>query len=126
MKDRGLADVKVTVVGAGGAGGNAIARMIRSGVRGVDMLALNTDVQALGQVKGGRTFAIGPETTGGMGSGGRPETGRKAMKESQEQVTRLLILVRPANLQVMLGEKLTAAERDERRATFVRETLVHQ
>ena len=45
---------------------------------------------------------------------------------SLEQVTRLLILVRPANLQVMLGENLTAAERDERRATFVRETLVHQ
>jgi protein arginine kinase len=43
-----------------------------------------------------------------------------------EQVTRLLILVRPANLQIMLGESLTAAERDERRATFVRETLVHQ
>lgn len=43
-----------------------------------------------------------------------------------EQVTRLLILVRPANLQVMLGESLSAAERDERRATFVRETLVHQ
>jgi protein arginine kinase len=42
-----------------------------------------------------------------------------------EQVTRLLILVRSANLQVMLGESLTAAERDERRATFVRETLVH-
>jgi protein arginine kinase len=42
-----------------------------------------------------------------------------------EQVTRLLVLVRPANLQVMLGENLTAAERDERRATFVRETLVH-
>jgi len=44
---------------------------------------------------------------------------------SLEQVTRLLILVRPANLQLMLGESLTAAERDERRATFVRETLVH-
>lgn len=44
---------------------------------------------------------------------------------SLAEVTRLLILVRPANLQVMLGESLTAAERDERRATFVRETLVH-
>ena len=42
-----------------------------------------------------------------------------------EQVTRLMILIRPANLQIMLGESLTAAERDERRATFVRETLVH-
>jgi len=45
---------------------------------------------------------------------------------SLEQVTRLLILVRPANLQVLLGENLAAVERDERRATFVRETLVHQ
>jgi len=45
---------------------------------------------------------------------------------SLAQVTRLLILIRPANLQAMLGETLTAAERDERRATFVRETLVHQ
>ncbi|MBM3330462.1 protein arginine kinase [candidate division WOR-3 bacterium] len=44
---------------------------------------------------------------------------------SLEQVTRLMILVRPANLQALLGENLTAAERDERRATFVRETLVH-
>ncbi|HTW92791.1 MAG TPA: protein arginine kinase [bacterium] len=43
-----------------------------------------------------------------------------------EQVTRLMVLVRPANLQAMLGENLTASERDERRATFVRETLVHQ
>ena len=90
MKNSGPEQVRVTVVGAGGAGGNAIARMIRGGVRGVDMLALNTDIQALGQIKNARTFAIGPETTGGMGSGGRPETGRKAMKESQEQVTRLL------------------------------------
>ena len=90
MRDTGLAPVKVTVVGAGGAGGNAVARMARSGIRGVELLALNTDVQALSQVKSVRTFAIGPETTGGMGSGGRPETGRKAMKESQEQVTQLL------------------------------------
>jgi cell division protein FtsZ len=90
MANPSLAPVKVTVVGAGGAGGNAIARMARSGIQGVDLLALNTDVQALSQVKSVRTFAIGPETTRGMGSGGRPETGRKAMKESQEQVSQLL------------------------------------
>jgi cell division protein FtsZ len=64
--------------------------MAKRGIQGVDLLALNTDVQALSQVKSVRTFAIGPEATRGMGSGGRPETGRKAMKESQEQVSQLL------------------------------------
>ena len=88
--DGGQAPVRVTVVGAGGAGGNAVGRMIDGGVRGVRMLALNTDVQALSRLKRAHTFAIGPNTTGGMGSGGRPEIGRKAIKESQSQVAELL------------------------------------
>ena len=89
-RDAGRAPVRVAVVGAGGAGGNAVARMIDAGVRGVRMLALNTDVQALSRLKRAHTFAIGPNTTGGMGSGGRPEIGRKAIKESQSQVAELL------------------------------------
>ena len=89
-RDGGHAPVKVAVVGTGGAGGNAVARMVDGGVRGVRMLALNTDVQALSRLKGAHTFAIGPNTTGGMGSGGRPEVGRKAVKESQSQVAELL------------------------------------
>ena len=84
------ARVKISVVGVGGAGGNAILRMARSRLQGVELLAVNTDVQALGQIKGVRTFAIGPRTTGGMGSGGRPDVGRKAIKESQEQITQLM------------------------------------
>ena len=90
MTEASQSQVKITVVGTGGAGGNAVARMIRSGIRGAEMVALNTDVQALSQLTSARTFAIGPNTTGGMGSGGRPETGRKAMKESMEEVSELL------------------------------------
>ena len=88
--EAGRAPVRVTVVGTGGAGGNAVARMVDAGVRGVRMLALNTDVQALSRLKRAHTFAIGPGATGGMGSGGRPEIGRKAVKESQSQVAELL------------------------------------
>ena len=82
--------VKIKVVGVGGAGGNAVVRMLDKGLGGVAGLSLNTDVQALSRRVGIRSFAIGPETTKGMGSGGRPEVGRKAIKESQRQVAELL------------------------------------
>ena len=84
------AQIHVKVVGVGGAGGNAVARMVKSQLQGVKFLALNTDIQALRQFKGIPTFAIGPKTTGGMGSGGNPEAGRRAIKESQDQIARLL------------------------------------
>ena len=82
--------IKVRVVGVGGAGGNAVSRMAKAGLQGVDLLGINTDVQALRQMKGVHTFAIGPQTTGGLGSGGHPEVGRKAIRESQSQVAQLL------------------------------------
>jgi cell division protein FtsZ len=82
--------IKVRVVGIGGAGGNAVMRMTNGGLHDIDVLALNTDAQALGRLKHIRTFAIGPNTTSGMGSGGQPEIGRKAIRESQEQVAELL------------------------------------
>ena len=81
----------IKVVGVGGAGGNAVGRMVRCGLQDVEFLALNTDVQALGQMRGIHTFAIGPNTTQGQGSGGRPDIGRKAFKESQEQLAHLLL-----------------------------------
>ena len=89
-KRSGAAGVDIRVVGVGGGGGNAVRRMTRARSEGVKYLALNTDVQALAQFKEIPTFAIGPETAGGMGSGGRPEVGRKAMRESQAHVARLL------------------------------------
>ncbi|MCY4528604.1 MAG: cell division protein FtsZ [Chloroflexi bacterium] len=83
-------DVSVKVVGVGGAGGNAIARMANAGMQGVEFLAVNTDIQALRRVKGVPTYAIGPVTTGGMGSGGNPDLGRKAVRENQEHIGELL------------------------------------
>ena len=83
-------DVRVKVVGVGGAGGNAVARMASAGLRGVEFLAMNTDIQALRRVKGVPTYALGPLTTRGMGSGGNPDLGRKAVKENQEHIGELL------------------------------------
>ena len=83
-------DVRVKVIGVGGAGGNAVARMASAGMRGVEFLAVNTDVQALRRVKGVPTYAIGPMTTSGMGSGGNPDLGRKAVRENQEHIGELL------------------------------------
>jgi len=90
MPDSEQGHINIKVMGIGGAGGNAVLRMAKSNLTGVDFLALNTDVQALNQLKKITTLAIGPNTTNGMGSGGHHEIGRKAVKESQEQVTRLL------------------------------------
>ena len=81
---------RLRVVGVGGAGGNAVSRLSRDGATGVDLVALNTDVHALAQLDGVHTFAMGPTTTGGMGSGGRPEIGRKAVNESRAQIAQLI------------------------------------
>lgn len=80
----------VKVVGLGGAGGNAVQRMAKTRPQGLEFLSINTDVQALQRLKGIPTFAIGPMTTNGMGSGGDPDVGKKAMRESQGQVSQLL------------------------------------
>ena len=83
-------DIKVKVVGVGGAGGNAVSRMVTNGLTQVDALVLNTDIQALAHLKSIPSYAIGPDTVNGMGSGGRPEVGRRAVKESQEYIGELL------------------------------------
>ena len=82
--------VRVTVVGVGGAGSNVVQRMSAGKIRGLELLAINTDVQALRRIKAFPTFAIGPQTTGGRGSGGDASIGRKAIRESLDQVAQLL------------------------------------
>ena len=84
------APVRIRVLGVGGAGGNAVARIASRNPLGLELLALNTDVQALGRMPSINTFAIGPTTTGGMGSGGDPAIGRKSIRESIEQVGQLV------------------------------------
>ena len=89
MKSEG-AGVRIKVVGVGGGGGNAVSRMADSRLEGLEFLAVNTDSQALIRMNGVPTLAIGPSTAGGMGSGGDADVGRKAVRESHEQVRQVL------------------------------------
>ena len=77
---------KITVVGIGGAGGNAVNNMIKSGLQGVEFVVCNTDAQALGQSLAERRIQLGHRVTQGLGAGSRPEVGRAAAEESLEQI----------------------------------------
>lgn len=76
----------IKVVGVGGGGGNAVNRMIASGLKKVSFVALNTDVQALQRSNAQTRIAIGKELTGGLGAGGVPEIGEKAAIESKDEI----------------------------------------
>jgi cell division protein FtsZ len=80
----GLAKIKV--VGVGGGGCNAIARMAREQIEGVELIAVNTDAQALMQSEVPLRIRIGDEITRGLGVGGDPEIGREAAEESREDI----------------------------------------
>jgi cell division protein FtsZ len=78
------------VVGVGGAGVNAVNRMIEAGVEGVDFIAINTDLQSLQQSSADTTLHIGSETTRGLGSGSNPDLGRQAAMEQHDQIKALI------------------------------------
>jgi cell division protein FtsZ len=78
------------VVGVGGAGVNAVNRMIEAGVEGVDFIAVNTDLQSLQQSSADTVLHIGSETTRGLGSGSNPDLGRQAAIEQHDQIKGLL------------------------------------
>lgn len=77
---------KIAVIGCGGAGGNAVANMIKAQVEGVDFIITNTDAQALNSSPAEFRIQLGPEITQGLGAGSRPEVGRAAAEETIEQV----------------------------------------
>jgi cell division protein FtsZ len=77
---------KMKVVGVGGAGGNAINRMIEAKLNGVEFVSVNTDVQALEMCKATCRIQIGRSLTKGLGAGANPEVGRKAVEEDREAV----------------------------------------
>ncbi len=81
---------RITVIGVGGAGGNAIANMIRAEVQGVEFLVANTDAQALKQSSAGQRIQLGAKITQGLGAGSRPEIGRAAAEETIEMVQEAL------------------------------------
>ncbi len=77
---------QIKVIGVGGGGGNAINRMVTSGIQGVEFVAINTDRQALESSKATNKIAIGDKVTGGRGAGARPEMGLKAAEESRDVI----------------------------------------
>lgn len=77
---------RIKVVGVGGAGGNAINRMVSSGVEGIEFVAVNTDAQALMTSEASHVIRIGDKLTKGLGAGGRPEVGERAAEESTEDL----------------------------------------
>jgi cell division protein FtsZ len=81
---------RISVIGVGGAGGNAIANMIRSDVMGVEFLVANTDAQALNASAADRRIQLGLKITQGLGAGSRPEIGRAAAEETIEEIDRML------------------------------------
>jgi cell division protein FtsZ len=78
------------VIGVGGAGGNAVANMMRADVQGVDFIVANTDAQALNASTADRRIQLGIKITQGLGAGSRPEIGRAAAEETLEDIERSL------------------------------------
>ena len=81
---------KIIVVGVGGAGNNAVNRMIDERIDGVDFIGVNTDKQALQLCKAPQLLQIGEKLTKGLGAGAKPEIGEKAAEESAEEITAAL------------------------------------
>ncbi len=81
---------RIKVIGVGGAGGNAINRMVRSGVDGIEFVAVNTDAQALMTSEATIAVRIGDKLTKGLGAGGRPEIGERAAEESAESLAEVM------------------------------------
>ncbi|TRD10701.1 cell division protein FtsZ [Erythrobacter insulae] len=81
---------RITVVGIGGAGGNAIANMIASEIEGVEFIVANTDAQALSTSPAEKRIQLGPDITGGLGAGARPEVGKAAAEETVAEIEEAL------------------------------------
>lgn len=77
---------KIKVIGVGGGGGSVINRMVENGIKGVEFLAINTDVQALHYNKASKKIHIGKSVTRGLGAGMNPELGRQAAEETQNDI----------------------------------------
>jgi len=81
---------QIKVIGVGGGGGNAVNRMVESGVQGIEFIVVNTDKQVLNSSKATHNIQIGEKATNGQGAGARPEIGRKAAEESMETINEIL------------------------------------
>ncbi len=81
---------RITVIGIGGAGGNAIGNMIAAEIEGVEFIVANTDAQALSTSPAEKRIQLGPDITGGLGAGARPEVGKAAAEETVAEIEKAL------------------------------------
>ena len=88
--NRESSQARIKVVGIGGAGGNAVNRMIEAGLRGVEFISMNTDLQVLERNLADVKIQLGSNTTRGLGAGANPDRGRQSVEESQEEVAERL------------------------------------
>ena len=80
----------IKVIGVGGGGGNAVNRMVESGLSGVEFVAMNTDQQALLNSKATQKVQLGAKLTKGRGAGADPEIGQRAAEESKDEISNAL------------------------------------
>src|ERR1700680_2342450 len=90
IQDDSLHGTKIKVIGVGGAGSNAVARMMNEGLTGVEFHILNTDAQALNASPVPNKLAIGAKVTNGLGAGSDPGLGRQAALEDTERIIEIL------------------------------------
>ena len=90
MTNDAESSAKIIVVGVGGAGNNAVNRMIDENISGVEFIGINTDGQALQLCKAPTTIQIGEKLTKGLGAGAQPEIGQKAAEENIEELTQAI------------------------------------
>ncbi|MBN1409906.1 MAG: cell division protein FtsZ [Spirochaetales bacterium] len=90
LDDKASGQTVIKVIGVGGGGNNAVNRMIASGLKNVEFIAINTDLQALQASRAQVKMAIGSKVTEGLGAGGIPEIGEKAALEDEEQIQSLV------------------------------------
>lgn len=81
---------RIKVVGVGGAGGNAVNRMIEAGLLGVEFVAINTDAQVLETNRASKKIQIGKRLTKGLGAGANPDIGRRAVEEDRDEICEVL------------------------------------
>lgn len=85
-----ITGARIKVIGVGGGGGNAVNRMIEAGIKGVEFIVANTDLQALNASKAPVKIQLGTRSTRGLGAGSNPETGREAALEDHEKLLDVL------------------------------------
>ncbi len=90
MSNEELAQAKILVIGVGGAGNNAVNRMVDEAIEGVELIGVNTDKLTLDLCKAATRVQIGEKLTKGLGAGAKPEIGEMAVEESREEITALM------------------------------------